>query len=124
MMRPALGAAHPTTELETHMPKFMLKINYTVDGAKGVIKDGGTARRAVAQKAAESVDGRVEAFYFALGDTDAYVIGDFPDAASAAAIAMTVSASGGASAQTVVLLTPEEMDAAARKSPMYTPPGR
>jgi uncharacterized protein with GYD domain len=119
-----LAAAHPATTLETQMPKFMLKINYTVDGAKGVIKDGGSARRAVAQKAAESVGGRVEAFYFAFGDTDAYVIGDFPDAASAAAIAMTVSASGGASAQTVVLLTPEEMDGAARKSPMYTAPGR
>jgi uncharacterized protein with GYD domain len=106
------------------MPKYMLQVNYTADGAKGVIKDGGSARRSVAQKAAESVGGRVESFHFAFGDTDAYVIADMPDAASAAAIAMTVSASGGASVRTTVLLTPEEMDAAARKSPLYAPPGR
>ncbi len=106
------------------MPKFMLKINYTIDGAKGLVKDGGSARRAAAQKVAESVGGRLESFHFALGDTDAYVVVDLPDAASAAAIALAVSAGGGASASTVVLLTPEEMDGAVRKSPAYTPPGR
>ena len=106
------------------MAKYMLRVNYTADGAKGVIKDGGSARRAVAQKAAESVGGRLESFYFAFGDTDAFVVADLPDAASAAAIALTVSASGGASAQTIVLMTPEELDAAARKSPLYSAPGR
>ena len=106
------------------MAKYMLRVNYTADGAKGVIKDGGSMRRSVAQKAAESVGGRVESFYFAFGDTDAFVIAELPDAASAAAIALTVSASGGATVQTTVLMTPEEMDAAARKSPLYAPPGR
>lgn len=106
------------------MPKYMLRVNYTAEGAKGLIKDGGSARRAVAQKAAESVGGRVESFHFAFGDTDAFVVADLPDAASAAAIALTVSASGGASVQTTVLMTPEEVDAAVRKSPMYTAPGR
>lgn len=106
------------------MARYMLRVNYTADGAKGLIKDGGTARRSVAQKAAESVGGRVESFYFAFGDTDAFVVAELPDAASAAAIALTVSASGGATVQTTVLLTPEELDAAARKSPLYVPPGR
>lgn len=106
------------------MPKYMLRVNYTADGAKGLIKDGGSARRAIAQKAAESVGGRVESFHFAFGDTDAFVIADMPDAASAAAIALTVGASGGACVQTVVLMTPEEMDAATRKSPLYVAPGR
>ena len=106
------------------MPKYMLRINYTVEGAKGLIKDGGSARRSIAQKAAESMGGRVESFHFAFGDTDAFVIADLPDAASAAAIALTVSASGGASVHTTVLMTPEELDAATRKSPLYSAPGR
>lgn len=106
------------------MAKYMLRVNYSADGAKGLIKNGGSMRRSVAQKAAESVGGKVEAFYFAFGDTDAFVVADLPDAASAAAIALTVSASGGASVQTIVLMTPEEVDAAVRKSPLYTAPGQ
>jgi uncharacterized protein with GYD domain len=106
------------------MPKYMLRVNYTAEGAKGLVRDGGSKRRAVAQAAAESVGGRVESFYFAFGDTDAFVVADLPDAASAAAIALTVSASGGATVQTTVLMTPEEVDAAAKKSPLYSAPGR
>lgn len=106
------------------MPKYMLRVNYTADGAKGLIQDGGSKRRAVAQRAAESVGGRVESFHFAFGDTDAFVIADLPDAASAAAIALTVSAGAGAAVQTTVLMTPEEMDAACKKSPLYAAPGR
>lgn len=106
------------------MPKYMLRVNYTAEGAKGLIQDGGSKRRAVAQRAAESVGGKVESFYFAFGDTDAFVVADLPDAASAAAIALTVAASGGAAVQTAVLLTPEEVDGAAKKSPLYAAPGR
>lgn len=105
------------------MPKYMLRVNYTAEGAKGLVRDGGSKRRAVAQGAAESVGGRMESFYFAFGDTDAFVVADLPDAASAAAIALTVSASGGATVQTVVLMTPEEVDGAAKKSPLYSAPG-
>ena len=105
------------------MAKYMLRVSYTADGAKGLIKDGGSTRRVVAQKAAESVGGRVESFYFAFGDTDAFVIADLPDAASAAAIALTVGATGAATVQTTVLMTPEEVDAATRKSPLYVAPG-
>ena len=105
------------------MAKYMLRINYTADGAKGLIKDGGSKRRAVAQQAAESVGGKVESFYFAFGETDAFVVAELPDNASASAIALTVSAGGGARVQTTVLMTPEELDAAARKSPMYVAPG-
>lgn len=106
------------------MPKYMLHVNYTAEGAKGLLKDGGTKRRAAAQAAAESVGGRVEAMYFAFGSTDAFVIADMPDNASCAAIAMTLAASGGATGQTAVLLTPEEMDQACRKTAAYKPPGQ
>jgi uncharacterized protein with GYD domain len=105
------------------MPKYLLQVNYTIDGTKGLIKDGGTTRRKVAQAAAESVGGRLECLYFAFGDADAYVIADMPDNASVAALSLALAASGGATGRTTVLLTPEEMDQATRKTPLYKPPG-
>jgi len=106
------------------MAKYLLQVCYTAEGAKGLIKDGGSARRAAAQKAAESLGGRLESFYFAFGDTDAYVLADMPDHASVAAITLALAASGATTSRTTVLLTPEEMDQATRKSPAYRAPGQ
>lgn len=105
------------------MPKYLLKVNYTLDGVKGVLAKGGSARKAAAEAAAESAGGKVDAFYFAFGATDAYVIAEFPDNASAAALALTVSAGGGVAVSTVPLLTPEEIDKAAGAKVKYQPPG-
>ena len=105
------------------MAKYLIKANYTADGAKGFVVDGGTGRRAAVEKMLASVGGRLEAFYFAFGDTDLYVIADLPEPAAAAAVALAVAQSGKASTRTVVLLTPEEMDAAAKKTVSYRPPG-
>jgi uncharacterized protein with GYD domain len=66
----------------------------------------------------------MDAFYYAFGDTDVYVIADMPDQASMAAAAIAVSAAGGATVKTTVLLAPEEIDAAGKKSPSYRPPGQ
>ncbi|MDE2614428.1 MAG: GYD domain-containing protein [Burkholderiales bacterium] len=115
--------ARPSHE-ETKMAKYLLQVCYTAEGAKGLIKDGGSARRAAAQKAAESLGGRLESFYFAFGDTDAYVLADMPDHASVAAITLALAASGATTSRTTVLLTPEEMDQATRKSPAYRAPGQ
>ena len=108
------------------MAKYLLKASYTAEGAAGVLKEGGTKRRKAAKKAIESVGGSVEAFYFAFGDDDAYVVMDMPDHASAAAASLAVSSSGAVATHTVVLITPEEMDDAALKSKSvtYRPPGR
>ena len=105
------------------MPKFLFEASYTLDGVKGVQSAGGSSRRDAVAQVAESVGGRLEAFYFAFGDSDAYVIVDLPDNESAAAVAVTVNAAGGATVKTVVLLTPEEVDAAAQRSVEYRPPG-
>ncbi len=105
------------------MPKFLFQASYTLDGVKGVQSAGGTSRRDAVAQVAESVGGQLECFYFAFGDRDAYVIVDLPDNESAAAVALTVNASGGATARTVVLLTPEEVDVAAKRSVDYRPPG-
>ncbi len=105
------------------MPKYLFKANYTAEGAKGILKDGGTARRAAVEKSVAGLGGRLEAFYFAFGGTDVYTIADLPDNVTAAAMAMAVAQSGKASTQTVVLLTPEDIDAATKKSVAYRGPG-
>jgi uncharacterized protein with GYD domain len=105
------------------MPKFMFEASYTLDGVKGVQSDGGSSRRDAVAALAESVGGRLESFHFAFGDRDAYVLVDLPDNESAAAVALTVNAAGGATVRTIALLTPEEVDAAAKQSVDYRPPG-
>ncbi len=62
--------------------------------------------------------------YFAFGDHDAFVIVDMPDTASAVAASLAINASGAVTSKTTVLITPEEVDSAAKKSTTYTPPGR
>jgi uncharacterized protein with GYD domain len=106
------------------MPKYMLQVSYTAEGAKGLLKDGGSKRRQAAEGLVKSVGGKLEAFYFAFGGSDAFVIVDLPDNASVAAASVTLAASGAATGKTTVLITPEEMDQAAKKSISYTPPGR
>jgi uncharacterized protein with GYD domain len=71
------------------------EVNYTLEGVKGLKAEGGSARVAAATAVIESVGGTVDSFHFALGETDAYVITDMPDAVSAAA-ALAVNAGGGA----------------------------
>lgn len=105
------------------MPKYLLEVNYTLEGVRGVLAQGGTARQAAAQAAAESVGGTVESFFFAFGATDAYVTAEMPDNVAAAALALAVTAGGGATARTVALLTPADIDAAVGKKVSYRPPG-
>ena len=105
------------------VPKYLLQVNYTLDGVRGVLAKGGSARVAAAQAAAESVGGTIESFHFAFGPADAYLIADLPGNAAAAAVALTVSASGGGTITTTVLLTPEEIDVAADSGVSYRPPG-
>jgi uncharacterized protein with GYD domain len=105
------------------MPKFLFLASYTQEGVKGVRSAGGSARREAVTHVAESVGGSLESFHFAFGESDAVVICDLPDNESAAAVALTVNAAGGAVVRTTVLLTPEEVDAAAQRSVDYTPPG-
>jgi uncharacterized protein with GYD domain len=106
------------------MPKYLFEANYTPEGAKGIVKEGGSARRAAIEKSVSALGGKLEAFYFAFGAVDAYVIVDLPDNVTAAAMALAVGQSGLASTKTVVLLTPEETDAATKKSVDYRGPGR
>src|SRR3989440_9500812 len=105
------------------MPKYLIEASYTLDGVKGVQSAGGSSRRDAVAQVAESVGGRLESFYFAFGDRDVYTVVDLPDNESAAAVALTVNTAGGATVRTVVLMTPEEADSAAKRSVDYRAPG-
>ena len=106
------------------MPKYLLEGHYSIEGAKGVMKDGGSGRRAAIAKMAEGLGGKLESLYFAFGGVDAFAVVDLPDNVTAAAVGLAASQSGAVSVKTVVLLTPEEMDQAAKKSVDYQAPGR
>ncbi len=107
------------------MPKYLIHGSYSLEGNKGVIKGGGgTSRRKVATALLESVGGKLESYYWALGKDDFYLIADLPGSVAAAAIAMQVGASGAVSRlSTTPLLTAAEVDAATKVSVKYTPPG-
>jgi len=105
------------------MAKYLVEASYTEDGIKGVLDKGGSSRPEAVKHLVEGIGGSMEAFYFAFGDADAFVIVDLPDNVSASAVALAVNASGAASAKTTVLLTPEEVDQATQKAVDYKPPG-
>ena len=106
------------------MPKYLIKVSYTAEGVRGVLKEGGSARKRAAEAAVKSSGATLESMYFAFGDDDVFCIVDGPDNATMAAAAMAISASGLVKATTVPLLTAEEIDQAAKKSVSYTAPGR
>jgi uncharacterized protein with GYD domain len=105
------------------MPKYMVHASYTAEGARGVLATGGSARRKATEAAVASVGGKVEAFYFSFGATDAVIIMDVPSQAAASALALAVAASGAIRPETIVLITPEEVDEAAEMRVEYRPPG-
>ncbi len=105
------------------MAKYLVKASYSVEGARGIKKDGGSARRTAVQNMVQGLGGKLECFYFTFGEPDAFAIIDVPDAVSVAAMSLTVNSVIGAHVSTTVLITPEEMDQAAKKSVSYRPPG-
>jgi len=105
------------------MPKYLIEASYTVEGVKGIQSAGGSSRRDAIAALAESVGGQLESFYFAFGERDVYTVVDLPDNENATAVALTVNASGAVKVRTTVLVTPEEVDAAAKRSVEYRAPG-
>jgi uncharacterized protein with GYD domain len=132
------------------MAKYLAQISYTVEGVKGLLKEGGTKRLEAAKQLTKElgttaihppltmsfcsmeavehlikgVGGTLETLYYAFGDCDVIVIMDLPDNASAAALSLAVSASGAAKVKTTVLLSPDEIDKATNKDVHYRPPGQ
>jgi uncharacterized protein with GYD domain len=105
------------------VPKYLFTGSYTQSGIKGVLAEGGSARRDAVSRLAESGGGKLESFYWSFGSDDFHLVVDLPSDTSAAGIAMTVAASGAATIRTTVLLTAEQVDAATQVSPSYRAPG-
>jgi uncharacterized protein with GYD domain len=104
------------------MAKYMFQGSYSVEGARGLLREGGSRRREAVAQLVRSLGGQLEGFYYAFGDTDLYMIVDLPEHAHAAAASLIVAASGAGRWRTIVLLDPEDMDRAARSDASYTPP--
>jgi uncharacterized protein with GYD domain len=106
------------------MPKYLIEFNYTAEGTRGLIKEGGSKRRDAVVQLVKGLGGKLEAFYYCFGEYDGVAIVDAPEAISEMAASLIISASGAVKLKTTVLLTPEEMDQAAKKTVDYRPPGQ
>jgi uncharacterized protein with GYD domain len=106
------------------MAKYLVFFKYNPEGLKGLFAEGGTKRRLATEQLVKSLGGKLEAYYFAFGEDDGFTIIDLPDNISAAAASLLVSSSGAVSTKITVLLTPEEVDQAVKRSATYRPPGK
>jgi uncharacterized protein with GYD domain len=105
------------------MAKYLITGSYTTEGTKGLLAEGGSARKAAVEKALEGLGGKLESIYYAYGDTDVLIIADIPDVSSAVALSLVVNASGAVNIKTTPLLTVAEVDAACKKTVAYRPAG-
>ncbi len=106
------------------MPKYLFHGSYGPEGTKGLLKEGGSQRRANLDQMIKQLGGSLEAFYYTFGDADVVAIAELPDNVTTAAVSLAVNASGIVQVRTTVLLTAEEMDRAAKKTVSYRAPGR
>jgi len=106
------------------MADYLVTASYSSEGVKGVLKSGGSARADAVSKAVEGLGGKMLSFHFAFGGDDAIVLFELPDNVAAAALGLAVSSTGLAAVKTTVLLTPAEIDDAAKRQVAYTPPGK
>ncbi|HXN92664.1 MAG TPA: GYD domain-containing protein [Candidatus Sulfotelmatobacter sp.] len=105
------------------MPKYMFQASYTAEGIKGVLKEGGTGRREALSTAVSKLGGRLESFYYALGEHDVFAVFDAPDNVTAVALSASIAATGAINVRTTVLLTVEEIDQAGKMALTYRAPG-
>ena len=106
------------------MPKYLFQGSYGPEGTKGLLKEGGTQRRANLEELLRKLGGRLEVFYYAFGEADVIGIAELPDNATTTAVALAINASGLVQVKTTVLMTPEEVDKAIKITVAYRPPGR
>ena len=106
------------------MPKYLCTFDYSTTGSSGLLKEGGTKREKTVASAIKALGGTLDCFYFAFGAADAVLILELPDNVSAAALSLAVGATGAGALRTTVLLTPQEIDAAAKVKTSYRAPGK
>ncbi len=106
------------------MKKYLIKASYNSNGVKGLLEDGGSQRKSAVEKMLTELGGKMESFYYAFGEHDVYAISELPDDITAAAVGLRINSSGLVTVSTTVLLSVEDIDAAAKKSVSYRAPGQ
>jgi uncharacterized protein with GYD domain len=104
------------------MPKYLVQGSYTDQGLKGLLKEGGSKRRAVVEQLAHHMGGKLEAFYYAFGSDDFVIILDLPSNIDMAATAIVAQASGMVKSRVTVLMAPEDVDQAVQRKVDFRPP--
>jgi uncharacterized protein with GYD domain len=105
------------------MSRYLISGTYTAEGVKGLLREGGTRRKAAIETLIGEAGGTLEAYYWAFGKVDFYIIAELPDAATAAALGLTTSGSGSVRVQMTALLSADEIDQAMSKKVAYRGPG-
>ena len=105
------------------MSKYLLQASYTQAGLAGLIKEGGTSRRAALAETIEGAGGRLESLYYAFGKSDLFITADLPDDAAVTAVSLAIGAAGALDVSVTVLVTPETVDEAIARDVPYRPPG-
>ena len=93
------------------MPKYMYSGNYTKEGAAGLLKDGGKARKEEAKRIVEAMGGSLESYYWSFGEMDFMMIADVPET-MAVKFSLHVGASGVFTGKLTPLITVEAMEEA------------
>ena len=106
------------------MSKYLFEANYVGDGIKGLMREGGTKRREAVVEALKSVGGSLDSFYYAFGETDVVGVFDIPDQANAVALSLMINSTGAVDLHLKPLMTAEDLDEAATKTPSYRAPGQ
>ena len=104
------------------MPKYLCQGSYTEEGLKGLLKEGGSKRRAMVEQLVKEMGGKLETYYFAFGSDDFFIILDLPSNIDMTAVALVANASGTVKSRITVLLTPDEVDQATKKQVNFRPP--
>jgi uncharacterized protein with GYD domain len=103
--------------------RYLLKVSYTAEGARGLLQEGGPKRKTYVSNLAKKAGAKITSFDYAFGSDDVYVLCEAPGHAEMTALSLAVAGSGAASIETVVLISPAEVDAATKKAIAYRPPG-
>jgi uncharacterized protein with GYD domain len=106
------------------MTKYLFRANYVGEGIKGLMREGGSKRRDAVIEALKSVDGSLESFYYAFGETDVFGVFDIPEQSGATALSLMINSTGAVNLHLTPLMTPEDVDEAVRKTPSYRAPGQ
>jgi uncharacterized protein with GYD domain len=105
------------------MGKYLFEIRITAVGAGLVPRRLGAGFDSSLRDVITQAGGTVDSLYFALGDTDCFVIAELASLATAAAVAAVIVTGTHATVRTVALFEPVEIDIELIKGWTWRPPG-